>query len=282
MAKTKGINTKKAAGNEKKAANKAAKEFIQIQQQEQQDTIEWNKGSNIRSSNRNAMKQQKEEDERLKKASKAALVQLEEAEMEANGASASKVRSNSQKSNSKSGSGGSKKKNKKKDALSLLEDSLIGDADKKAKAAKKKERLRKERDERLRLEKERMNATSASASGTASASAIQEDPLLANTNAMLGNTITGGNGNTLNATLIKGEIDASGIDSALKSMGITNSKTHDHPTKNLKAYHMAFVERMMPEMKEQYPGLKRNQYLDKIFTIWKKSSENPLNWPNKE
>ena len=45
----------------------------------------------------------------------------------------------------------------------------------------------------------------------------------------------------------------------------------------MKALHMAFEERMMPEMKEQYPGLRKSQYKEKIFQLWKKSAENPMN-----
>lgn len=39
----------------------------------------------------------------------------------------------------------------------------------------------------------------------------------------------------------------------------------------------AFEERMLPEVKADYPGLKLSQYKEKIFDIWKKSPENPLN-----
>jgi hypothetical protein len=45
----------------------------------------------------------------------------------------------------------------------------------------------------------------------------------------------------------------------------------------MKAAYKAYEEKMMPEMKQTYPGLKRQQYLDKIFASWKKSPENPMN-----
>eukprot|EP00536_Pseudo-nitzschia_multiseries_P009044 jgi/Psemu1/306262/fgenesh1_kg.245_\ len=39
----------------------------------------------------------------------------------------------------------------------------------------------------------------------------------------------------------------------------------------------AYEERMMPEVKQDYPGLKLSQYKEKIFQMWKKSPENPAN-----
>ena len=35
----------------------------------------------------------------------------------------------------------------------------------------------------------------------------------------------------------------------------------------------------MPQVKEDYPGLKLSQYKEKIFQLWKKSPENPANQP---
>mmetsp|Transcript_23655 Transcript_23655/g.35186 ORF Transcript_23655/g.35186 Transcript_23655/m.35186 type:complete len:167 (-) Transcript_23655:123-623(-) len=146
---------------------------------------------------------------------------------------------------------------------------------KKLKAAKRAERMKREKEERLRMERERKKAEE---------SKNVQDPLLANTAAMIGNSLVEDDrglshgGGRLNASLEKGEIDASGIDSALKSMSVAGGKDDDHPEKRMKALHKAFEERMMPEMKQQYPGLKRSQYLEKIFALWKKSPENPQNW----
>ena len=36
---------------------------------------------------------------------------------------------------------------------------------------------------------------------------------------------------------------------------------------------------MMPQMKEDFPGLKLRQYQQKIFDMWVKSPENPRNFP---
>jgi hypothetical protein len=50
-----------------------------------------------------------------------------------------------------------------------------------------------------------------------------------------------------------------------------------HPEKRRKALHAAFEDRMLPQLKEDYPGLKLAQYKDKIFKLWEKSPENPTN-----
>jgi len=97
------------------------------------------------------------------------------------------------------------------------------------------------------------------------------DPLFVNTNSMIGDHM----GGQLNASLVKGEVDASGVDAALSALSVKGEE--EHPEKRMKALHKAFEERMLPEMKEEYPGLKRSQYMEKIFAIWKKSPENPMN-----
>ena len=197
----------------------------------------------------------KADEQARKKAEKAALVAAEEEEM--SGKPVKKL------SNTNSKKGG-----KKKNDLSLLEDALVGNADKKAKADKKAAKLKKEKADKLMLEREEKKR----------AEMKNMDPLLANTNAMIGNSIN--EGRTLNASLVAGEVDASGIDSALSGMKLAKGgAVDDHPEKRMKALHKAFEEKMLPEMKQQYPGLKRSQYLEKIFAVWKKSPENPMNWP---
>ncbi len=258
MPKSKGINEKKAAGLERKAANKAAKDAKEREERDKIESAEWKKGSNTRSADRAAAQAAKADEQARKRAEKAALLAEEEASMKS--ASSSQAR--------KAGAAAmkSKKKNKAKNSLSLLEESLVSDAEKKAKAAKRAKRIEKEKEERERMERERKQAEKDK----------DEDPLMLNTKAMLGNSLTGNS--TLNVSLEKGEVDATGIDSALSAMSVGPGEDA-HPEKRMKALHKAFEEKMMPEMKEQYPGLKRSQYNAKIFVLWKKSPENPMNWP---
>jgi len=256
MAKPKGMNEKKAKGLELKATNKAAKEAKKKELHEKELAAEWKKGANNRGAERSAATAQKADEQARKKAEKAALLAAEDAANE--GASSSKVR--------KALAPKSKKK-KPQNSLSLLEESLVGDADKKVKAAKRAERLKKESEERARLERERKKAEASKANG---------DPLLSNTDTMIGNSLDFDG--ELNADINK-QIDGSGIDSAISALSMGGGKEDEHPEKRMKALHKAFEERMMPEMRQQYPGLKRSQYLEKIFVLWKKSPENPMNWP---
>ena len=165
-----------------------------------------------------------------------------------------------------------KKGSKKKNDLSLLEDALIGDAEQKNKAKKKMERIKREREAAAKAERERK----------ANVEQKAKDPLLANTDSMIGdfdeddNYIGGAVGRAANVASMT-EVQASGVDSAISALSIGGGGDDRHPEKRLKAAYRAYEEKMMPEMKQQYPGLKRQQYLDKIFSSWKKSPENPLN-----
>mmetsp|Transcript_5308 Transcript_5308/g.8130 ORF Transcript_5308/g.8130 Transcript_5308/m.8130 type:complete len:258 (-) Transcript_5308:445-1218(-) len=249
------MNEKKQKGMELKASNKSKKDAVVAAAAASQEAQEWKKGADNRGADRSSAAAAKADEQARKKAEKAALVAAEEEEM--SGKPVKKL------SNTNSKKGG-----KKKNDLSLLEDALVGNADKKAKADKKAAKLKKEKADKLMLEREEKKR----------AEMKNMDPLLANTNAMIGNSIN--EGRTLNASLVAGEVDASGIDSALSGMKLAKGgAVDDHPEKRMKALHKAFEEKMLPEMKQQYPGLKRSQYLEKIFAVWKKSPENPMNWP---
>eukprot|EP00557_Chaetoceros_sp_GSL56_P006510 CAMPEP_0176506258 /NCGR_PEP_ID=MMETSP0200_2-20121128/16936_1 /TAXON_ID=947934 /ORGANISM="Chaetoceros sp., Strain GSL56" /LENGTH=271 /DNA_ID=CAMNT_0017905875 /DNA_START=20 /DNA_END=835 /DNA_ORIENTATION=+ len=261
----KGVNEKKQKGMELKAANKAKKDAVAAAEQKRQEDQEWAKGANSRGMDRATAMAEKADEQARKRAEKAALLAAEEANL-----SGKPVKKLPTLSNKKSGQGSKKKNND----ISLLEDALVSDTDKKVKAEKRAARLKREKEERERMEKERQKVEAAK----------NVDPLLANTDAMIGDSINsvmmeGGSGGRLNASLVAGEIDASGIDAALSSMKLASGVVDDHPEKRMKALHKAFEEKMMPEMKQQYPGLKRSQYLEKIFILWKKSPENPMNWP---
>ena len=167
----------------------------------------------------------------------------------------------------------SKKGGKKKNDLSLLEDALVSDAEKKTKEKKRLERIKKEREAQQAAEREKKQKEEQA----------QKDPLLANTEAMIGMDgpdEEGGDamvvGRKANVAGME-DIQASGLDSALSKLSVGGGGDDRHPEKRMKAAYKAYEEKMMPEVKEQYPGLKRQQYLDKIFALWKKSPENPMN-----
>lgn len=167
----------------------------------------------------------------------------------------------------------SKKGGKKKNDLSLLEDALVSDAEKKTKEKKRLERIKKEREAQQAAEREKKQKEEQA----------QKDPLLANTEAMIGMDGPDEEGGDAMAVGRKAnvagmeDIQASGLDSALSKLSVGGGGDDRHPEKRMKAAYKAYEEKMMPEVKEQYPGLKRQQYLDKIFALWKKSPENPMN-----
>ena len=139
------------------------------------------------------------------------------------------------------------------------------------KEKKKLEKIKREREQKEAMERQ-LKAKEEQA---------KKDPLLANTEAMIGindgfdEDIDGSTGRKANVASMV-DVQASGLDSALNAMSV-NGGDDRHPEKRVKAAYKAYEEKMMPEMKQQYPGLKRQQYLDKIFAVWKKSPENPLN-----
>mmetsp|Transcript_47394 Transcript_47394/g.57393 ORF Transcript_47394/g.57393 Transcript_47394/m.57393 type:complete len:259 (+) Transcript_47394:177-953(+) len=249
----KGRNSKVEAAMEKKAAKKASKDAQKARQAEKQEAEEWKKGSNARAANRKEEAAAKADEAARQRQLKAELLAAEEAE-----AGNVKIKK------SAGGAASKKKSKKKKDDLSLLEDALVSAADKKSKAKKRAERLKKEEEERRQRNKVQVSAAGDSGG----------DPLLSNTDAMIGNeSLSGRQANV--ARMEDG--DGSGIDGALKSLSVGGEVEDAHPEKRMKALHKAFEERMMPEMKEQYPGLKMSQYKEKIFNLWKKSSDNPMN-----
>lgn len=76
------------------------------------------------------------------------------------------------------------------------------------------------------------------------------------------------------------DIEASGIEDAIAALevaGEAGGEAGKAGKVNRRALHMAFEERELAGVKEDYPGLKRSQYKEKIFEMWKKSPENPDN-----
>ena len=155
-----------------------------------------------------------------------------------------------------------KKNNKKKNDLSLLEDALVSSADKKVRKKKEDEAKKQQQ-----LKEEQEQAAAKRQSERIS------DPLMANTEEMIGGSITedGNQGRQANKARMEME-GASGLDGALQSLDVSVTEA-----KSAKAWYKEFEERMLPEMKEEYPGLRLSQYKEKIFQLWKKSPDNPVN-----
>lgn len=259
-----GPNQKAVAANEKKAANQALKDAEATRKAEAANAAEWKKGSNARAASKAEDAAAKADEAARKKREVAELLAAEEA-----------AAGTGKPIKSKFGAASKGKGKKKGNDLSLLEDALVSGAEKKQKEAKKMERIKKEKEQELALERERK----------AKEEQAMKDPLMANTDAMLG-IVDGGEGvddsiavgRAANVASMQ-DVQASGLDSAISALSVSGGGGGDdrHPEKRMKAAYKAYEEKLMPELKAQYPGLKRQQYLDKIFGLWKKSPENPLN-----
>ena len=78
---------------------------------------------------------------------------------------------------------------------------------------------------------------------------------------------------TNNNRLDADEGGATGIENALSMLGAEDKVE----SKNVKVLYNAFVEKTMPVLKEENPGLKLSQLKDRCFALWQKSAENPKN-----
>ncbi|KLO11705.1 DUF1014-domain-containing protein [Schizopora paradoxa] len=82
---------------------------------------------------------------------------------------------------------------------------------------------------------------------------------------------------------------ARGIDGALELMDVVTAKgdkesrsqaaagLEKHPERRFKAAFAAYEERELPKLKEDHPGLRKNQYNELLYKNFKKSPDNPFN-----
>jgi hypothetical protein len=154
----------------------------------------------------------------------------------------------------------SKKSKKKQDDLSLLEDALVKSAEKSTRAKKRAQEEMKQAE--LQRQLERQQAQSQQQQSL--------DPLLQNTQDMLDVQA----GRAVNLQIAQ-EGATSGLDAGLASLSV--SVPGGEATKSQKQLYKEFEQRMLPILKEDFPGLRLSQYQEKIFALWKKSPENPQN-----
>ncbi|KAG0320690.1 hypothetical protein BG000_003480 [Podila horticola] len=92
------------------------------------------------------------------------------------------------------------------------------------------------------------------------------------------------------------EFSASNIDDALDLLSLTGASTGGsgqgpittgkgkdvdrHPERRFKAAFAAYVDREMPILKQEHPGLRQNQMQDMLYKQFQKSPENPFNQAN--
>ena len=246
MPKKIGTNSKATAGRERKAEQAAVKSAAEQAKQAAIEDAEWQKGSNQKKAQRDQDAARKADEAAEKRREKQALLEAEEAALGPGGTA-------------KKAPGGAKKKKPKND-LSMLEDALQSAADKKVKKKRAEERER----ERLQQQKQQEQKEEKPV-----------DPLLANTDQMIGLEDMDEVGRKANQARMEAE-GVSGINAALESLNVKVS-AGGATASNPKALYLEFEEKMMPMMKEDFPGLRLSQYKERIFNLWKKSPDNPAN-----
>lgn len=77
------------------------------------------------------------------------------------------------------------------------------------------------------------------------------------------------------------DLYAHNIDDAISALEISSGKNSDkidrHPERRFKPALRAYEERRLPEIREEHPGLRLNQYQQRIYEEFQKSPENPFN-----
>lgn len=244
----------KKGGHDQKVASQAAKDAKSAAERENDAQADWSKGANNKGASKAEAAAAKADEAARKKKEKADLLAEEEANLGPGGKVAKKVPTLSK------NKGGKKKKN---NDLSFLEDALVSGAEKKVKAKKKADLAKAEKLKALQLQTKKEDEE-------------PMDPLLANTEGMIGATSNDLVGRAANKALDE-ENAASGIDGALDSLHVSVGTGGTGIHNSAKGLFKAYEARMMSEIKEDYPGLKLSQIKEKIFQKWKKSPENPAN-----
>jgi hypothetical protein len=242
-------NTKAEAGRAQKAENEAKKQAEEDRKKSNAQDVEWKQGANNKKTARDEAAAQKADEATRKRREKEELLAAEEAELGAGGTAkkpAPKI----------------KKKAKPKSGLALMEDALVKAADKKVKKSKEDvvAKRKKEQDD-IAAKQQQQQAPM--------------DPLLANTAAMIGDDVVEQVGR--NANKARMEADDSGIDAALGTLNVSAVPGVPTQAKSAKALYNEYEARTLPVVKDDYPGLRLTQYKEKVWNMWKKSSENPAN-----
>mmetsp|Transcript_2784 Transcript_2784/g.4091 ORF Transcript_2784/g.4091 Transcript_2784/m.4091 type:complete len:254 (-) Transcript_2784:151-912(-) len=249
MGKKKGVNTKVEAANERKAVLNSQRQAQKDAETERKVQAEWSQGANLKGASRAEERERKQMEALAKRAEKKKLLEDEESGLPKSQAKKTKV----------------KKKDIPPWELALQDTQKKTRADKAREARKKEEERKKKAEEERQIELEQLSRRENKGSDNEYEESMmsapsRDDDLMENMNRIQGTH----------------EV-ASGIDSILKDMSVSGESKDRHPEKRMKAAYKSFEQKMMPEVREEFPGLKRSQYKEKIFDMWKKSPENPMN-----
>nr|CUU98593.1 hypothetical transcript [Hymenolepis microstoma] len=76
------------------------------------------------------------------------------------------------------------------------------------------------------------------------------------------------------------EASARTVEDAIKVLSVNDDSPDKHPEKRFKTAYMAYVEKMMPILKAENPGMRHSQLNDKIYKMFQTAPENPRNQPH--
>ncbi|KAL5104440.1 hypothetical protein TcWFU_003533 [Taenia crassiceps] len=78
-------------------------------------------------------------------------------------------------------------------------------------------------------------------------------------------------------------IEARTVEDAIKALNVTSdSPTEKHPERRLKAAYLAYEEKMLPQLRKEYPGMRHSQLTQMIFKSFQTAPENPKNQAHKQ
>lgn len=61
-----------------------------------------------------------------------------------------------------------------------------------------------------------------------------------------------------------------------------DNPTEKHPERRLKAAYLAYEEKMLPQLRKEYPGMRHSQLTQMIFKSFQTAPENPKNQAHKQ
>ncbi|KAF4317207.1 hypothetical protein BBO99_00007143 [Phytophthora kernoviae] len=245
-----GTNTKVEAAKAKKAVHKAAKDAQKAATNAANESADWAKGADTRAERKRVEDEQKRAEQEAKKAEKQKLLALEEYAL---GEDKHAIR---------------KQKKAVKEEAKPWEEALKTTAKKNNRGSRKASgfaalAVKGGSSEKLtQIEREALKE--AEAARMASKPGKKDIKFDNNFSA---------NRNRDNAE----QTDARNLDAALDLLSVNDQELGKHPERRAKAAYKAFEEDMMPQVKEDFPGLKLSQYKQKLSEMWRRSPDNPMN-----
>lgn len=240
---TGGGNSKVEAANARKAGAKAAKDAQAAARAEAAEAAEWSRGSNARGDSRRAEQETKKAEAEARKAELRKMQALEDHGLQEDKGAIRKL-----------------KKDKAAPALPPWEAALVTSAKKSNKGSRAPAagKLTQAQMAAAREEEERRAAAARAAAGKKD---IQ-----------FGAVATENRNRSAEA-----KDEARSLDAALDLLSVGDKDLDRHPERRAKAAYKAFEEATMPQLREDFPGLKLSQYKQRLSEMWRKSPENPLN-----